>query len=98
MSELLGNLQNSGLLISASIFVASVALFLFAYVLVTPAIETRRRMTETLLADGITSRRSLQAQTELVRIAAQRPVGWKGPRCCQRGWRGPLDPPYGYVW
>lgn len=74
MSDLLGNLQSSGLLISASIFVASVALFLFGYVLVTPAIETRRRMTETLLADGITSRRSLQAQTELVRIAAQRPV------------------------
>ena len=36
--------------------------------------QTRRRLTESLLAEGITNRRSLEAQTELTKIAARRPV------------------------
>jgi tight adherence protein C len=74
MGELLGSLQNSGLLVSGAVFVSAVALFLFAALLLMPSLETRRRLTESLLAEGIHSRRSLEAQTELTRIASQRPV------------------------
>lgn len=74
MADLLATLQNSGLLISAAVFVAAASIFLFAVILLTPAIQTRRQLTETLLGEGISSRRSLQAQTEITKIAAQRPV------------------------
>ncbi|BCH25183.1 type II secretion system F family protein [Mesorhizobium sp. L-8-3] len=74
MTDVLANLQNSGMLISAAIFVAAVSMFLFAVVLLAPAIQTRRRITDTLIAEGITNRRSLEAQTQLTKIAAQRPV------------------------
>ena len=53
MGELLGSLQNSGLLVSGAVFVSAVALFLFAALLLMPALETRRRLTESLLTEGI---------------------------------------------
>jgi tight adherence protein C len=71
---MLTDILGSGFLISASVFVAAIMLFGFAYFLLSPIIQTRQRMHERLLAEGITNRRSLEAQTERVRIAAQRPV------------------------
>jgi len=50
------------------------ALFIVGYLTVGPVLETRRRMTERLLAEGHSNRRSLEAQRELVKIAAQQPV------------------------
>jgi tight adherence protein C len=74
VAELLSYFQSSGVLISGAVFVAAVALFLFAALLIIPAIETRRRMTETLMAEGFSSRRSLEAQAELSKISSRRPV------------------------
>lgn len=74
MTELLAELQDSGLLISGAIFVAAVMLFLIVGAIVVPAVETRRRMAATLMSEGVVNRRSLAAQAELTRLAAQRPV------------------------
>jgi tight adherence protein C len=74
MKDLLASLQNSGLLLSGAVFVAAVTMFLFAALLMTPVLQTRRRLAESLLAEGTPNRRSLEAQTELTKIAAQRPV------------------------
>ena len=71
---MLNDILSSNLLISASVFAAAVMMFGFAYFLLSPIIQTRQRMSERLLAEGVTNRRSLQAQTERIRIAAQRPV------------------------
>jgi tight adherence protein C len=66
--------QNSVLLISIAVFVAAMALFIVGYLIVSPVLETRRRMTERLLAEGLSNRRSLEAQVEMVKFAAQQPV------------------------
>jgi tight adherence protein C len=74
MSNFLASLQNSGLLISGAVFLAAVSIFLFAALLLAPAMQTRRRIAETLIAEGGGGRRSLAAQGEIVRAKAQRPV------------------------
>ena len=74
MGNLFTSLQNSGLLISVAVFVASVSIFLLGVLLIVPAMQTRRRISETLVAEDAASRRSLEAQTRIVRAAAQRPV------------------------
>lgn len=68
------NPQNSVLLISIAVFAAAMTLFIVGYLIVSPVLETRRRMTERLLSEGLSNRRSLEAQRELVKIAAQQPV------------------------
>ncbi|MEP9388004.1 type II secretion system F family protein [Mesorhizobium sp. KR9-304] len=68
------SLLGPGFLLSAAVFATAVLLFLVAGFLLTPVLQTRRQITEQLLAQGIKSRRSLEAQTELTRIAARRPV------------------------
>ncbi len=68
------SLASSELLVSVSVFIAAVMLFGFGYLLLSPLIETRRLMTERLLAEGVAGRRSLEAQTRIARIASQRPV------------------------
>jgi len=62
------------MLLSGTIFAAAVTLFLFGAFLLAPVIATRRRLHEELIAEGVTNRRSLEAQAELTRIAARRPV------------------------
>lgn len=74
MGNLFANLQNSGLLISVAVFIAAISIFLFGALMIVPAMQTRRRISETLVAEGPISRRSLEAQTRIVRNAAQRPV------------------------
>ncbi|QND58644.1 type II secretion system F family protein [Mesorhizobium huakuii] len=68
------NLGNSATLLSLSVFLAAVALFLLAAFVLIPVFQTRKLVAQTLLSEGITSRRSLYAQQELNRISAQRPV------------------------
>ncbi|WP_181168080.1 type II secretion system F family protein [Mesorhizobium sp. B2-4-19] len=68
------NLGNSAALLSLAIFLAAVALFLLGAFILIPVFQTRKLVTQTLLAEGITNRRSLHAQQELNRISAQRPV------------------------
>lgn len=68
------NLGNSPTLLSLAIFLAAVALFLLAAFILIPVLQTRKLVTQTLLSEGITNRRSLYAQQELNRISAQRPV------------------------
>ncbi|WP_245420488.1 MULTISPECIES: type II secretion system F family protein [unclassified Mesorhizobium] len=61
-------------MVSLSVFVAAVALFLFGALIFLPALQTRKLVSESLISEGITDRRSLDAQQQLVRIAAQRPI------------------------
>lgn len=66
--------QHLSLLISVAVFLAAVALFLVGALILSPALQTRRLVTQSLLAEGITDRRSLAGQEQLARIAAQRPI------------------------
>ena len=68
------DLQNSGLLISIAVFMAAMALFLFGALIILPAMQTRKLVAQSLLAEGIASRRSLVGQDHLAKISAQRPV------------------------
>lgn len=72
--NLLASFQNSGLLVSTAIFAAAASLFLFGALVILPVIQTRRMVTQSLLSDGVTDRRSMAAQEQLARAAAQRPV------------------------
>lgn len=71
---LLSGFQNSGLLLSVAVFAAAASLFLFAALVILPVIQTRRMVAHSLLADGIGDHRSLAAQEQLAKTAAQRPV------------------------
>ncbi|MGF7007212.1 type II secretion system F family protein [Aminobacter sp. BE322] len=72
--ELLSSVENSGLLLSTAVFAAAASLFLFGALVILPVIQTRRMVARSLLADGIPDRRSLAAQEQVARAAAQRPV------------------------
>jgi tight adherence protein C len=74
MSTFIATLIESGTLLSGAVFVASVSAFLLGAFLLIPAMQTRRRIAETLITEGGPNRRSLEAQTDLVRAAGQRPV------------------------
>ncbi|RUV35441.1 type II secretion system F family protein, partial [Mesorhizobium sp. M1A.T.Ca.IN.004.03.1.1] len=63
-----------GLLVSVAVFVAAVALFLFGALILLPALQTRKLVTQSLIAEGIADRRSLLGQEKLAKIAAQRPI------------------------
>lgn len=68
------NLQDLGLLISIAVFLTAVALFLFGALIMLPALQTRKLVTQSLIAEGIPNRRSLLGQEQLAKIAAQRPI------------------------
>ncbi|WP_411967377.1 type II secretion system F family protein [Mesorhizobium sp. CA6] len=68
------SISNSAVLLSLAVFLAAAAFFLLVALVLRPAFQTKKLVAETLLAEGITNRRSLFAQQELNRIAAQRPV------------------------
>ncbi len=70
MSTLLG----SNLLFSLAVFIAAALLFGGFALIVSPAMQTRRRIAEQLHAEGIKDRRSLEAQAEMTKLAARRPV------------------------
>ncbi|RWI45155.1 MAG: type II secretion system F family protein, partial [Mesorhizobium sp.] len=66
--------QDLSLLISIAVFVTATALFLFGALIILPALQTRKLVTQSLMAEGIADRRSLAGQDQLAKIAAQRPV------------------------
>jgi tight adherence protein C len=74
MSDLFFSLENAGLLISVAVFAAAASLFLVGGLILAPAMQTRRRIAEALLAEGGLNRRSLEAQTRITKAEAQRPV------------------------
>lgn len=65
---------SSELLVSLAVFLAAVMLFLFGALVFRPAFQTRKLVTESLLTEGAPNRRSLEAQQQLIKISAQRPV------------------------
>ena len=71
---MLNDLGNSPVLLSLAIFLAAGALFLMVALMLAPVFQTRKRIAESLLSEGIASRRSLTAQQEINKISAQRPV------------------------
>ncbi|RWC48709.1 MAG: type II secretion system F family protein [Mesorhizobium sp.] len=71
---MLANIGSSATLLSLAVFLAAGTLFLLAALVLMPVLQTRRLVTESLLSEGITNRRSLSAQQELKKISAQRPV------------------------
>ncbi|RVC64314.1 MAG: type II secretion system F family protein [Mesorhizobium sp.] len=70
----MSDIGNSGTLLSLAVFLAAAALFLLGAFILLPVLQTRRLVAQSLLSEGITSRRSLTAQQELNKISAQRPV------------------------
>ncbi|TIM20630.1 MAG: type II secretion system F family protein [Mesorhizobium sp.] len=71
---MLSTIQDLSVLVSASVFLAAAALFLFGALVFLPALQTRRLVAQSLMAEGIADRRSLAGQEQLAKIAAQRPV------------------------
>ncbi|WP_189502061.1 type II secretion system F family protein [Mesorhizobium sp. M00.F.Ca.ET.216.01.1.1] len=72
--NLFSNTQDLSLLVSIAVFLAAVALFLLGALVFMPALQTRKLVAQSLMAEGIPNRRSLVGQEELARISAQRPV------------------------
>ncbi|ESZ38738.1 type II secretion system F family protein [Mesorhizobium sp. L2C066B000] len=71
---MLTNIGDSALMLSLAVFLAAAAFFVVAALVLMPALQTRRMVTQSLLSEGISNRRSLGARQELNRISAQRPV------------------------
>jgi tight adherence protein C len=72
--DALSSFMGSGFLFSAAIFGAAALMFLAIALVMLPVFQTRRQIAEQLHERGFKDRRSLEAQTELTRIAARRPV------------------------
>ena len=72
--NLLSNLNDLSFLVSFTVFAAAAALFLVAALVFLPAMQTRRLVTDSLVGDRPTDRRSILAQDLLVKAAAQKPV------------------------
>ncbi|MBZ9754523.1 type II secretion system F family protein [Mesorhizobium sp. ESP6-5] len=68
------NADNLGLLLSITVFVAAVALFLFGGIVFLPALQTRKLVTQSLVGEQIADRRSMLGVEQLAKISAQRPV------------------------
>ena len=66
--------MGSGFLFSAAIFTATALMFAAIGMAMLPIFQTRRQIAEQLHERGYTNRRSLEAQTEVTKIAARRPV------------------------
>ncbi|MFC3321160.1 type II secretion system F family protein [Mesorhizobium cantuariense] len=71
---MLSNINDLSFLVSVAVFVAAVALFLFGALVFLPALQTRKLVARSLMAEGAVDPRSLAGQEQLVKIAAQRPV------------------------
>ncbi|RAZ71470.1 type II secretion system F family protein [Mesorhizobium atlanticum] len=71
---MLSSMTDLTFLVSLAVFVAAVALFLFAALTFLPAMQTRRLVAGNLVGDGSVDRRSILGQDDLVKAAAQKPV------------------------
>ncbi|HTJ57241.1 MAG TPA: type II secretion system F family protein [Devosiaceae bacterium] len=63
-----------GLYVSVAVFVAAVMVFLALALVLAPVIQTQRRLSQELAAQGFGGRRALAAQAQIRRLAGQRPV------------------------
>lgn len=72
--NLISNTDNLTFLVSVAVFGAAVMLFLFAALVLLPAMQTRRLVVDNLLGDGAIDRRSILGQDQRARIEAQKPV------------------------
>jgi tight adherence protein C len=72
--DALSSLLGSGFLFSAAVFSATALMVAVIAMVMLPVFQTRRQIAEQLHAGGLKNRRSLEAQTELTRLAARRPV------------------------
>ncbi|WP_168247645.1 MULTISPECIES: type II secretion system F family protein [unclassified Mesorhizobium] len=72
--SLLSNMNNLTLLISLAVFAAAVALFLFAALVLMPAMQTRKLVSDSLLGEGSVDPRSILGQDQRARLAAQKPI------------------------
>lgn len=72
--NLLSITNDLGFLVSAAVFAAAVALFLFGALVFLPALQTRKLVAHSLKAEGAVDVRSQAGQEQLAKIAAQRPV------------------------
>lgn len=72
--EALSSLLGSGFWFSAAIFSAAALMFAAIGMVLLPVFQTRRQIARQLHERGFKNRRSLEAQTELTKIAARRPV------------------------
>ena len=72
--DALFSLLGSGPLFSAAVFSAAALMFIAVALVLLPVFQTKRQIAEQLHDRGLPNRRSLEAQTELIRIAARRPV------------------------
>ncbi|QKD04362.1 type II secretion system F family protein [Mesorhizobium loti] len=68
------NVFDLSLLVSIAVFLAAVAMFLFGALVFLPALQTRRLVTQSLMGEGVSERRSLLGVEQAARISAQRPV------------------------
>ncbi|TIW69637.1 MAG: type II secretion system F family protein, partial [Mesorhizobium sp.] len=61
------NTQDISFLVSLAVFLAAVALFLFGALVFLPALQTRKLVAQSLMAEGIADRRSLAGQEHLAK-------------------------------
>jgi len=77
MTEALAQLLQGdqiGLVISASVFAASVAIFLGIAFILAPVMQTQKRLDQELVRQGFGGRQALGAQAEIRKLAAKGPV------------------------
>ncbi|MDX8469328.1 type II secretion system F family protein [Mesorhizobium sp. VK23B] len=71
---LLSNMNDLTFLVSLAVFAAAVALFLFAALVLMPAMQTRKLVSDSLLGEGSVDPRSILGQDQRARLAAQKPI------------------------
>ncbi|PBB20492.1 type II secretion system F family protein [Mesorhizobium sp. WSM4313] len=71
---MLSNTDDLTFLVSIAVFVAAVALFLFAALVFLPVLQTRKLVADSLLGEGAVDHRSILGQDRLAKLAAQKPV------------------------
>ncbi|TIQ51835.1 MAG: type II secretion system F family protein [Mesorhizobium sp.] len=71
---MLSNMNDLTLLLSLAVFAAAVALFLFAALVLIPAMQTRKLVSDSLLGEGSIDPRSILGQEQRARLAAQKPI------------------------
>lgn len=59
---------------SVAVFITAMAIFLFNALVFLPALQRRKLVTQSLIEEGTTNRRSLLATEEIAKTAARRPV------------------------
>lgn len=72
--SLLSNTDDLTFLVSLAVFAAAGALFLFGALVLLPAMQTRKLVTDSLVGDTPADRRSILGQDSLAKAAARKPI------------------------